>query len=377
MTMAAQGAALRIVVCGARFGETYLKALRDGVPGLVLVGLLARGSARSRRLAEALGVPLWQDPREAAKASDVAAVVVRARSMGGSGTALAEAFLEAGLPVLMEHPLHPVEMARLLELAERRRVAFHVNSVYPYLPPARRFAAAVQAWHAIAAPDRPAYAEATTSRQLLYSTLDLLGRALGGLDGLQIESCGGVRGQPFIGFEGELGGLPVSLRLQSYLDPRDLDHHSLVMHRMAVGGAEGSIALASSFGPVVRSRALYMPGYAEGTASLLLPGGEPEEAVPYLDAPLLAAEEGAALTGREAAREALPRAVAAALAQFAEAVRGGPVPEGQSPGFLLQLARAWLLVGQKAGAPTQRRLSPPPPPANVGLLAKEATHVPA
>ncbi|WP_149536558.1 Gfo/Idh/MocA family oxidoreductase [Siccirubricoccus phaeus] len=368
------GAPLRLAVCGTRFGETYLKALRDGVPGLVLAGLLARGGERSRRLAAALGVPLWLDTREAAAASDAVAVVVRAGAMGGRGTALAEAFLAAGLPVLMEHPLHPVEMVRLLELAARRGVPFHVNSVYPHLPAPRGFIRAVQAWHAGAAPDRPAYAEATTSRQLLYSTLDMLGRALGGLGELWLERGGGHAGQPFTALEGELGGLPFSLRLQSYLDPADLDHHSLVMHRMAVGGAEGSIALASSFGPVLRSRPLYMPGYAESETSLLLPGGEPAAALPFLDAPLLAVEAGAALTGREAVREALPGAVAIALAEFAAAVRGGPAPAGQTPEFLTLLARAWLLAGQKAGAPACRPLRPPPPPAAVGLHAREAVH---
>nr|WP_272876820.1 Gfo/Idh/MocA family oxidoreductase [Neoroseomonas terrae] len=365
---------MRIAVCGARFGETYLKALRDGVPGLVLSGILARGSPRSARLAEALRVPLWQDPRDAVRGSDMAAVVVRAGSMGGGGTQLAEALLDAGLPVLMEHPLHPVEMMRLLDAAARRGVAFHVNSVYPYLPAPRRFGQAVQAWHEHAAPDRPAYAEATTSRQLLYSTLDILGRALGGLAGLQLERGDAATGQPFATLEGELGGLPLSLRLQGYLDPQDLDHHSLVMHRMAVGGPEGSIELASSFGPVLRSRALYMPGYAEGSASMLLTDSEPAEASPFLDAPMLGIEAAEALTGRDAASEALPAAVALALAQFAAAVRGGGSPPSQAPDFLTQLARAWLMAGQKAGAPALRRLAPPPPPASIGLHATGRDH---
>jgi thiazolinyl imide reductase len=365
------GTALRIAVCGTRFGETYLKALRDGVPGLELAGLLSRGGARSRRLSEALGVPLWRDPAEAAAGCDVAAVVVRAGSMGGGGTALAETLLASGRPVLMEHPLHPMEMRRLLDLAARRGVAFHVNSLYPHLPAARRFVAAVRHWREGREAAQPAYAEATTSRQLLYSTLDLLGRALGGLDGFRLEGAGAA-GRPFAALEGEVAGLPLSLRLQSYLDPRDLDHHSLVMHRLAVGGAEGSIALASSFGPVVRSRALYLPGYGEGQYSLLLPGGEPAEAAPFLDAPLLAAEAGAPLSGRDAAREALPAAVGAALAEFAATVHGGPVPEGQSPGFLLALAQAWLLAGQRAGVPVLRPLPPPRPPASIGLHPAEA-----
>ncbi|TDR95020.1 Gfo/Idh/MocA family oxidoreductase [Enterovirga rhinocerotis] len=365
---------LRLAVCGARFGEVYLKALADGVPGIVLSGVLARGSARARRLAAHLGVPLWQEVSEAVAASDAAAVVVRSAASGGSGTALASAFLEAGLPVLMEHPLHPAELQRLLDLAARRGVRLHVNSVYPHLPAARHFIAAARAWRDVPREEgMPAYAQLTTSRQLLYSALDVLARALGGLGDFRLERPAGMaEGQPFAVLEGTAGGLPLGLRLQSYLDPRDADQHSLAMHHIVLGGPEGSLSLASSFGPVVRSRPLYVPGYADGACSILLDEEGPAEAAAYLDSPMLAVEAAAPLTGRAALREALPGAVAVALADFAREIGGGPDAERQSPAALMEVSRAWQIAGQTAGPPALRPLAPPWPPGRIGLAAPTA-----
>ncbi len=368
------GAPLRLLVCGTRFGETYLAALARSVPGVVLAGLLARGSERSHRLARHFGVPLFTDVAAALPACDAAAVVIRAGALGGAGTALAEALLFAGRPVLMEHPLHPTEMQRLLGAAAQARLPFHVNSLYPLLPAQRRFADALRAWRR-ATPESQGYVEATTSRQLLYSTLDLLGRALGGLDRLDIAPPPAA-GRPgcFVHLAGMLAGLDFSLRLQTYLDPRDPDHHSLVMHRIAAGGPEGSIALASSFGPVVISRPLHLPGYAENAGSLLLPGEVPGAARPFLDAPMVACTETSAPTGAEALADALPGAAAAAIAAFAAAVRGAAAPAGQSAEHLLAVARAWLLANQRAGAPVLRSVPPPPPPATIGLAARSGAH---
>ncbi|MDK6501537.1 thiazolinyl imide reductase, partial [Lactobacillus gasseri] len=82
---------------------------------------------------------------------------------------------------------------------------------------------------------------ATTSRQLLYSTLDLLLLALG-VDAAAVE-CDVVGS--FSDFhclrlfwpEGE-----ACLLLQRYLDPDDPDMHSLIMHRLLLGWPEGHLS---------------------------------------------------------------------------------------------------------------------------------------
>ena len=48
----------RVLIVGAKFGEMYLNAFMQPPEGLELVGLLAQGSARSRELAHAFGIPM-------------------------------------------------------------------------------------------------------------------------------------------------------------------------------------------------------------------------------------------------------------------------------------------------------------------------------
>lgn len=363
---------LRLVVCGTRFGEAYLQALAQGVAGVELKGILAQGSERSRQVAHRLGVPLWQRPEDARSHVDAAAVVIRSGALGGAGTAVAQAFLDTGCPVLMEHPVHPVEWRRLQDKATTGATILHVNSVYPYLEPIDVFIDRVAAWHEARVVDdaRPAYVEATTSRQLLYSTLDILGRALGGSVDLQLEaSCsageaGRLSYRPFADLAGTCGGLPLHLRLQSYLDRDDYDHHSLAMHRLTIGGPEGALSLASSFGPIVHSRPLFVPGYGDAT-----PASQRRD--PELDAATVMADRRCGPSTRAAVADAIPRAIGRALAEFAAAVRGDHRPIWQTDRYLEALTRAWLETNRIAGRPALRSLAPPLPPATIGLAPRE------
>ena len=64
----------RVLIVGAKFGEMYLNAFMQPPEGLELVGLLAQGSARSRELAHAFGIPLYTSPEQITRMPDIAAV---------------------------------------------------------------------------------------------------------------------------------------------------------------------------------------------------------------------------------------------------------------------------------------------------------------
>lgn len=361
---------LRIAVCGVRFGEAYVRALEAGVPGVRLAGIIARGSGRAQRMADRLGIPLWRDATAAIPHVDAAAVVVRTGALGGAGSRLAGAFLDAGRSVLLEHPVHPHELRGLQQKARTRRAALHVNTVYPALPPVRAFIDAVRAWRSARPLDdrHPAFVEVTTSRQLLYSALDIIDQAIGGIASMEIEApspssvSGAMSFRPFADLPGILAGLPLYLRLQTYLERDDHDQHSLAMHRIALGGPEGSITLMNSFGPVVRTRPLFLPNYAMGDASLL--DGVEDEG---LAAPTASVEWADAPSLQDAVAHSLPQAIGEAIAAFARTVRDGVVPSAQQPERIEAVARAWLLANQRAGMPDLRRLAPPLPPGTIGL----------
>lgn len=227
----------RVLIVGAKFGEMYLNAFMQPPEGLELVGLLAQGSARSRELAHAFGIPLYTSPEQITRMPDIACIVVRSTVAGGTGTQLARHFLTRGVHVIQEHPLHPDDISSLQTLAQEQGCCYWVNTFYPHTRAGRTWLRDAQQLRRCLA-KTPPVVHATTSRQLLYSTLDLLLLALG-VDAAAVE-CDVVGS--FSDFhclrlfwpEGE-----ACLLLQRYLDPDDPDMHSLIMHRLLLGWPEG------------------------------------------------------------------------------------------------------------------------------------------
>ncbi|MBB2964982.1 Gfo/Idh/MocA family oxidoreductase [Methylobacterium sp. R2-1] len=377
--MSAADQPLRVLVCGTRFGEHYLAALRDGTGGFRLVGILARGSRRSRALAAHLGVPLYASPEAVPEgAADLACVVVRTTLFGGEGSRLAEALLGRGLHVLQEHPVHPTEIARLTAAARGRGLHYHVNAFYPHVPAGRTFIDYAGQARAARA---PSFAELTTSPQLLWSSLDLLGRALGGLAGFRCASSAPpAPGELlFTPLQGTVGALPFSLLIQNFLDPADPDHHSLVMHRLALGWPEGVVNLVNSFGPVVWTHALYAPDYeADGTeASYLLARTRHANNRHFTlpSAHVLGPAQGGSVA--EVVETTFPDAIRRALGEMRAGIADSAAAPFQRPDYLLDLGQAWLAVMRAAGPVRHRALSPPPPPypdprAYAAMLRDEA-----
>lgn len=175
----------RVLIVGAKFGEMYLNAFMQPPEGLELVGLLAQGSARSRELAHAFGIPLYTSPEQITRMPDIACIVVRSTVAGGTGTQLARHFLTRGVHVIQEHPLHPDDISSLQTLAQEQGCCYWVNTFYPHTRAGRTWLRDAQQLRRCLA-KTPQVVHATTSRQLLYSTLDLLLLALG-VDAVAVE----------------------------------------------------------------------------------------------------------------------------------------------------------------------------------------------
>ncbi len=91
--------------CGRQIWRNVPECLYAAPGGAAeLVGLLAQGSARSRELAHAFGIPLYTSPEQITKMPDIACIVVRSTVAGGTGTQLARHFLTRGVHVIQEHP---------------------------------------------------------------------------------------------------------------------------------------------------------------------------------------------------------------------------------------------------------------------------------
>jgi thiazolinyl reductase component of yersiniabactin synthetase len=363
----------KTVIGGTRFGENYISALLDEDSGFKLSGLLARGSERSRALAADLGVRLFTRAEDLPGDVDVACVVLRSGAFGGPGTAIAETLLRRGIHIIQEHPVHPGEIRQLLAAARHRGVQYQVNSFYGHSQAARDFIRFVSEWRQARMPH---YVTMTTAPQLLFSSLDLIGRAFGGLgdfkiggraawpDGMLAGAAHGVA--PFEVLHGRIGPVPVIINLQGYLDRQDPDHHALVMHNIAVGGPEGRLELVSSFGPLVWSRAIYVPDYERDEAGTSYLGDWASAAErPHMTIPTaltLGSPDGPSLA--EAGRRLFPRIIHGALGELRAAIDGGgdDIPPAQRPEYLTALGSAWQAIMRAVDPLVERDLPPPPSP---------------
>ncbi|SHI25545.1 Gfo/Idh/MocA family oxidoreductase [Pollutimonas bauzanensis] len=347
----------RVLIAGAKFGEVYLNAFLQPQAGLELAGLLARGSRRAQQLAHDFGIPLYTSLEQLPDDIDIACVVVRSTVAQGEGSQLAADLLRRGIHVLQEHPLHPDDVARLQALADESNLVYWINSFYPNIPAGRCWIEKASRIRSLLEGQKPCSAQLTTSRQLLYSMLDLLLQACGLVDGngIRVEVLDGSD-DCFVPLRLVLpGGSQAVLRLQAYLDPSDPDMFSLVMHRASLAWPSGYLTLESSYGPVLWTGVFHDPQHGSDDRTMYRganAGGcyaQPTSMV-LRDAPG---------SWRDAFEIDGAAGIAYALRALRQVLDGASVPAAFSPAYQLALARLWLAVLHVAPPIVERHLAPP------------------
>ncbi|AIS57696.1 Gfo/Idh/MocA family oxidoreductase [Vibrio coralliilyticus] len=327
----------KVIIVGAKFGELYLNAFIDPPEHLQLAGLLSTGSPRSQSLAKAFGVPLYQNVSDLPQDIDIACVVVRASVIGGSGNLIVEELLERGINVIQEHPVSIQEMTRHQRQAAQHQAHYCVNSFYAA-------SAAGQAWLASANHLRqstgksPSYGNITTSRQLLYSTLDWLLQSFGAqAEALTPELLSKQPQFDVINLRSKSGHY--LLQLQNYLDPRDPDMHSLAMHRMMLGWENGYLSLADSYGPVTWTPVLHANNHQNDHLSLYQRAGTPEG--DYLQAPATQMLYQQSASRLDTFETLGPKGVEKTLSLFARQIDGEPDITSLTFTHQQNVARLW------------------------------------
>lgn len=315
------GRRLRVVVCGTDFGRTYLSAVRRS-DDFELVGILARGSARSRGCATHYGVPLFTEPDELPPAVDAACVVVGAAINGGAGGHIARALMDRGVHVLQEHPLDPAELAQCLRAARRNRLVYQVSCHYADLPAVSSF---LEAGRRLLQVQRPRFVDAHGSFALLYPLVDVMAKLLGRIRAFDFSAP--AAGPPVLrSLTGVLGGVPVALRVQQQMDPVNSDNGGHVLQRVTLCTDGGNLQLSGPAGPVVWSSRFHRP---DDYADVITVDDSADES---LDLPAFRVlQPSFAVTHRHVIGGQWPDAVGAALDRFRSAIhRGQATPsEGQ------------------------------------------------
>ncbi|WP_340296976.1 bifunctional Gfo/Idh/MocA family oxidoreductase/class I SAM-dependent methyltransferase [Staphylococcus coagulans] len=128
----------KCIVCGSRFGQFYIEALKS-IPNIKLYGLLASGSERSIDCANHYQIQLYNNVDDLPNDIDFACIAIKSEVQGGKGNLIAEALLKRGIDVIFEQPLSEKEYISLFKLARKEKRYFTVCNLYSQLPSVQNF----------------------------------------------------------------------------------------------------------------------------------------------------------------------------------------------------------------------------------------------
>jgi thiazolinyl imide reductase len=311
----------RVLVCGSHYGAAYVRAIRQRPDAWELAGVLARGSERSRRLAERARTALYTSTADLPHGIDLACA-----AMGSAAFDVVLELIRRGIHVLLEHPVAPNQLEQALNEAAAHAVCCHVQTLFPSMPAARAFAAES---HARASRGDPRFIDVLSTDRSLYATLDIVRRAVGPLDATGFHA---IQGRPFEMLQGKFGSVPAFVRVQrSVADDghrlADGAAEYLVDCRVGVWFENGALTLLSVAGPVVWTAAFR-------------PAGEPGDPCWRTDQP-------------PATRGDLLRQQTASNLEALEALRthaaGRTAPASQTREHLLDVSRAWERLAVTTG----------------------------
>lgn len=246
---------IRTLVCGSTFGQFYLEAIKQLPEQFELVGLLAKGSERSRQCAELYATPLYKELEELPDDIDLACVVLRTGVLGGEGTDLSLALLEKGIHVIQEQPVHHKDIAVCIKTARKRGVQFHVGNLYVHLPTVQRF---IHSARVLLEHREALYLDAAFASQVSYPFVHILSQVLPRLRPWQTDSISRNEG-PFHVATGTIGGVPAILRVHHEVNPEDPDNYLHLLHQITIGTDAGNVSLTDTHGPVVWRPRLHVP----------------------------------------------------------------------------------------------------------------------
>lgn len=253
---------LRVVVCGTSFGRFYIQGIQRLKECFQLVGILSTGSEQSRRIAEDLGVRLCTSVNEISlEEIDVACVVVRSNIVGGKGTELALSFLEKGIHVIQEQPVHLTDIMQCYRTAREHQCQYFVETFYPYLSVQKKF---LDVAHHILERTKPVYLEVACSLQVLFPMMDMMGKLFGGFSPWKVETEGLRESGMFSQVDGVLKCVPFQLKIQNELNSTNPDNYFHLLHRMTLYTESGSLTLTESHGQIVWNPRYVIPRDGDG-----------------------------------------------------------------------------------------------------------------
>lgn len=245
----------KVVVCGTGFGTFYTEAVHRS-PEFELAGIVAQGSPRSVASARHYGVPLYHRVEDVPDDVDTACVVIRSSSLGGMGTDMSLAFLERGIHVILEQPVHHDDLKRCFKSARAHSCCFMTGDMYLNMPEMRRF---LQVWrYLVSLGQKPEYLIASSSVQAFYPFVEMLCELMPAGATVRLTQIGQQQSS-FKVVSGFLGELPFTLEWNNEMNPRDPDNFMQLLHSFTAFFPGGRLELVDTRGPLLWYPRLNMP----------------------------------------------------------------------------------------------------------------------
>lgn len=253
---------IRTVVCGTSFGRFYIEGVKLSDDKYELVGILSTGSSQSKEIAERENVRLYTDVNDISKDDvDLACVVVRSNIVGGKGTELALAFLEKGIHVIQEQPVHFDDMRKCYMTAKKNNCHYFVEMFYSYLPVTNKF---IEMANRLIEKTRPVYLEASCSLQVLLPLIDVIGRVLKGFTPWEIDENSLLNVGMFSQLSGKVKNIPCQIKIQNELNSDNPDNYVHLMQRITLYTESGSLGMTESHGEIIWNPRYLIPRDEKG-----------------------------------------------------------------------------------------------------------------
>ncbi|UMT76446.1 Gfo/Idh/MocA family oxidoreductase [Staphylococcus roterodami] len=351
----------RILVCGTTFGQVYLEGVKDH-PDYELVGILSTGSNQSLQCSRHYGVTLYTDITQIdVESIDIVCVVVRSSIVGGKGTTIAKYFLEKGISVLQEQPVHAEDILDCLKTARAHKCLYVVNTFYPHIDTVKHFINCVQK---IKKQSKLIHIDAVCSVQVLYPLLDILNQSIGGLSPFCVNIQAYQNGL-FTSVNGEIKDISYDIKIQNQMDANNPDNFFHLLHKIDVYFEGGRLSLSDTHRYCTWYPRIYIPNDEHGNLNLYTDNAFLKLSVSEDDY-----NANQKISYQIVYEKLWPEAIKNALAEFEKGILDykKTLPYLQQ---LLSLCQLWKEIGQRIGPIEYIEGSKISPLSIVGLIKKE------
>lgn len=244
----------RVIVCGSRFGQFYIEALKN-MYDVEIIGLLANGSERSIECASYYKLTLFTNVESLPNNIDFACVAIGSSVFGGNGVYLAKKLLERGINVLFEQPIHIKEISELYNMSISTNTKFGIGNLYNNLPAVKNFILNAEIANRII---QPSYIMIDLNTQLSYPVSGIMKQIL--KDTTVIKENYKYTEESYCNILSmNVNKTEVCVRAFNEMGKENLDSNMRMLFSMVLGYPSGRLILSSPLGPVLWEQSPNIP----------------------------------------------------------------------------------------------------------------------